>query len=118
MVMLQLKRLNVPLDRDVIFLYEAGEEGSTRIGIQYMGDQHYPEIDAEYCFAEGGGVTRVGGRVKYAGIATLEKIPYAIELTAKGVAGHGSVPLRRNAVVHLLTAVGEKGGWEGEVRLK
>src|SRR4051812_43123761 len=36
MVMLQLKRLNVPLDRDVIFLSEAGEEGSTRVGIQYM----------------------------------------------------------------------------------
>src|SRR5688572_26571943 len=30
MVMLTLKRMNVPLDRDVIFLAEAGEEGSTR----------------------------------------------------------------------------------------
>ena len=57
-----------------------------------MVDQHYQELDKEYCFAEGGGVTRIGGQVKYAGIATLEKIPYAIELTAKGVAGHGSVP--------------------------
>ena len=117
MVMLQLKRLNVPLDRDVIFLSESGEEGSTRVGIQYMVDQHYPEIDAEYCLAEGGGVTRVGGRVKYAGIATLEKIPYAIELVAKGVAGHGSVPLRTNAVVHLATAVGKVGAFKPDIRL-
>jgi acetylornithine deacetylase/succinyl-diaminopimelate desuccinylase-like protein len=36
MVMLLLKRQNVPLDRDVIYLAEAGEEGSTRVGIQYM----------------------------------------------------------------------------------
>ena len=36
MTMLLLKRLNVRLDRDVIFLAEAGEEGSTRIGIQFM----------------------------------------------------------------------------------
>jgi acetylornithine deacetylase/succinyl-diaminopimelate desuccinylase-like protein len=117
MVMLELKRLNVALDRDVIFLSEAGEEGSTRVGIQFMVDEHYPEIDAEYCYAEGGGVTRVGGRVKYAGIATLEKIPYAIELTAKGIAGHGSVPLRTNAIVHLSTAVGKVGAWKPDIRL-
>ncbi len=36
MVMLLLKRMNVPLDRDVIFLAEAGEEGTTRVGIQFM----------------------------------------------------------------------------------
>ena len=60
MVMLLLKRQNVPLDRDVIFLAEAGEEGSTRVGIQYMVNEHFPEIDAEYCLAEGGSVTRTG----------------------------------------------------------
>jgi acetylornithine deacetylase/succinyl-diaminopimelate desuccinylase-like protein len=117
MVMLELKRLGVPLDRDVIFLSEAGEEGSTRVGIQFMVDQHYPEIEAEYCYAEGGGVTRVGGRVQHAGIATLEKIPYAIELTARGVAGHGSVPLRTNAVAHLSTAVGKVAAWKTDIRL-
>ena len=58
MTMLLLKRLNVPLDRDVIFLSEAGEEGSSSVGISYMVKQHFPEIDAEYCLAEGGGVDR------------------------------------------------------------
>src|SRR5436309_5369795 len=58
MTMLELKRRNVPLDRDVIFLAESGEEGTTRVGIQFMVNQHFPEIDAEYCLAEGGGVTR------------------------------------------------------------
>ena len=62
MVMLMLKRLNVPLDRDVIFLAEAGEEGSTRVGIQFMVNQHFAAIDAEYCLAEGGSVTRTGGK--------------------------------------------------------
>ena len=36
MVMLILKRMNISLDRDVIFLAEAGEEGETRFGIEYM----------------------------------------------------------------------------------
>jgi acetylornithine deacetylase/succinyl-diaminopimelate desuccinylase-like protein len=44
MVMLELKRRNVPLDRDVIFLAEAGEEGSTQYGIQFMVDEHLDAI--------------------------------------------------------------------------
>ena len=32
MTLLTLKRLNVPLDRDVIFLVESGEEGTTSVG--------------------------------------------------------------------------------------
>jgi acetylornithine deacetylase/succinyl-diaminopimelate desuccinylase-like protein len=117
MVMLLLKRLNVPLDRDVIFLAEAGEEGSTRVGIQFMANLQYPDIDAEYCFAEGGNVTRVGGQVKYASVQTLEKIPYGVELTARGPAGHGSVPLKGNAIAHLSAAVDKVANWRPPIRL-
>jgi acetylornithine deacetylase/succinyl-diaminopimelate desuccinylase-like protein len=116
MVMLTLKRMNVPLDRDVIALFEAGEEGTTRVGIQFMVNQHFPTIDAEYCYAEGGGVTRQDGKVKFASIQTLEKIPRAILLTARGVAGHGSVPLQTNAIVHLSDAVAKVGKWAPPIR--
>src|SRR5688572_3037751 len=101
MVMLTLKRLNVALDRDVIFLAEAGEEGSARVGIHYILDQQFPDVEAEYCLAEGGRVVREGGQVRFASIQTIEKIPRAIELTASGAAGHASVPLLTNPVVHL-----------------
>src|SRR4029453_12144236 len=116
MIMLMLKRQNVPLDRDVIFLAEAGEEGSTRVGIQFVVNQHFPKVDAEYCLAEGGGVTRQNGKVKFASVQTLEKIPRAIELTARGPAGHGSVPLRGNAVVHLANAIAKIAAWKPPVR--
>lgn len=117
MLMLTLQRMKVPLDRDVIFLAEAGEEGSTRVGIQYMTEQQFPAIDAEYCLAEGGGVARAGGRVKFAAVSTTEKIPRAIELTARGPAGHGSVPLKGNAIVHLSRAIARIGGWRPPIRL-
>jgi acetylornithine deacetylase/succinyl-diaminopimelate desuccinylase-like protein len=117
MAMLVLKRFNVPLDRDVIFLAEAGEEGTGSVGIQFMVNQHFPEIDAEYCFAEGGGATRIGGEAKYVSVQTLEKIPREIELVARGVSGHGSVPLKSNAVVHLSAAVAAIGAWKPEIRL-
>ena len=117
MVMLTLKRLNVPLDRDVIFLAESGEEGATQFGIEHMVENHFGEIDAEYCYAEGGGVTRQGGEVAYATVQTMEKIPRAIELRANGPAGHGSRPLLDNAVVHLAEAVSTVGTWRIPTRL-
>jgi acetylornithine deacetylase/succinyl-diaminopimelate desuccinylase-like protein len=117
MTAINLKRMNVPLDRDVIFLFEGGEEGTTRIGIEYMVNQHFSEIDAEFCLAEGGGVSRERGQVKYATVETTEKIPRAIELTARGVAGHGSVPLKTNAVVHLADAVSALAKWKTPIRI-
>jgi acetylornithine deacetylase/succinyl-diaminopimelate desuccinylase-like protein len=117
MAMLTLKRMNVPLDRDVIFLAESGEEGATRVGIQFMVNQHYKEIDAEYCYAEGGTVARESGKVKFASVQALEKLPRAVQLTARGVAGHASVPLKTNAVVHLSSAVSKAAEWRVPIRL-
>jgi acetylornithine deacetylase/succinyl-diaminopimelate desuccinylase-like protein len=117
MTMLLLKRLKVPLDRDVIFLAESGEEGTTSVGIEFMVNQHFADLDAEYCLAEGGGVTRIKGEVAYATVQTLEKRSRGIELVSRGVAGHGSVPLKSNAIVHLAGAVARIGAWRPEIRL-
>src|SRR5882724_12190420 len=46
-VFLLLHRLKVPLDRDVILLAEAGEEGTTEFGIDFMVEKHWDEIACE-----------------------------------------------------------------------
>jgi acetylornithine deacetylase/succinyl-diaminopimelate desuccinylase-like protein len=117
MVMLMLKRLNVPLDRDVIFLAESGEEGTTSVGIELMVREHWPEIDAEYCLAEGGSVQREGGQIRFAAVSTLEKVPRRIVLTATGPSGHGSIPLPGNAITRLGAAVMALDAWDAPVRL-
>jgi acetylornithine deacetylase/succinyl-diaminopimelate desuccinylase-like protein len=117
MVMLLLKRQNVALDRDVIFLAEAGEEGTTRVGIEFMVERHFDAIDAEYCYAEGGGVTREKGAVRYASIQTVEKIPNGIDLISRGPSGHGSVPLMTNAVSHLAKAIAAVTEWQPPIEL-
>jgi acetylornithine deacetylase/succinyl-diaminopimelate desuccinylase-like protein len=114
---LMLKRMNVPLKRDVIFFFEAGEEASTKFGIEYMVNNHWAEIDAELCLAEGGRVARTGGQLKYSSIQTAEKIPWGIKLTSRGPAGHGSVPLQTNAIVHLSQAVAKIAAWQSPMRL-
>jgi acetylornithine deacetylase/succinyl-diaminopimelate desuccinylase-like protein len=116
MTLLLLKRNNVPLARDVIVLFEAGEEGATRVGIQHIVNNHFADIDAEYCLAEGGGGMRERGQMKFVSVQTLEKIPRAISLTARGVAGHGSVPLQTNAVVHVADAVAKVAKWQPPIR--
>ena len=116
MTLVMLKRMKVPLDRDVIFLAESGEEGNSDFGIQFMAAQHFDQIDAEYCFAEGGGVTRIGGDARFATVQATEKIPRGIELVAHGISGHGSIPLKSNAIVHLAGAVAKVGQWRPEIR--
>ena len=115
--MLTLKKMNVPLDRDVIFLAESGEEGNSRIGIGFMVAQHWSEIDSEYCLAEGGDGIRENGQMKYVEVETTEKVPRGIELVAHGISGHGSIPLKSNAIVHLATAVGKIGEWRPDIKL-
>ncbi len=117
MLMLHLKRSNVPLDRDVILLAEAGEEGAPDVGAQFVADNHFDAINAEFCFAEGGGVVRRGGQVVQSNIGTTEKEPRFIELVARGPAGHGSVPSRNNAVTRLSAAVGKVADWTPPLRI-
>lgn len=117
MIMLLLKRLDVPLARDVIYLAESGEEGATEYGIEFMVNEHFDKIDAEFCLAEGGSVARVNREVQYSGVQTMEKIPYRVELVATGPAGHGSVPLQNNSVTRLARAVAAIADWRTPIRL-
>jgi acetylornithine deacetylase/succinyl-diaminopimelate desuccinylase-like protein len=116
-VFLLLKRLAVPLDRDVILLAEAGEEGTTQYGIDFLVDKHWDAIDCEYALNEGGEAEVVGDGLLYMGVSTTEKVPRGLRLVARGSSGHGSTPRLDNAVVHLAAAVGKIGAWLPPQRL-
>ena len=116
MTMLLLKRSGVKLDRDVIFVSEVGEEAATGPGIQYLVDEHWNDIEAEICLAETGSVKRKNGQAEYALVETTEKQPRGAKLVAKGPSGHGSRPLRSNAIVHLAAAVEKIAAWDPPMR--
>lgn len=122
MLMVTLKRLHVPLDRDVIFVAEAGEEGTSSVGIEYLVKEHWDALGgdaggAEFALAEGGGGESRQGKVRYVEISTTEKVPRGTRLVAHGTAGHGSVPRLDNPVVHLAEAVAKFGSWQPPMRL-
>ncbi|MCX6610091.1 MAG: M20/M25/M40 family metallo-hydrolase, partial [Acidobacteria bacterium] len=117
MSIILIKRQKLALDRDVIFMAEAGEEGAPVLGVAYLVREHWPEIDAEYCFAEGGSAVRTDNRLRFVSVQTTEKLPSGVRLVASGVAGHGSVPLQSNAVVHIAQAVAKVAAWQPPMRL-
>jgi acetylornithine deacetylase/succinyl-diaminopimelate desuccinylase-like protein len=117
MVMLLLQRMHVKLARDVIFVAEAGEEGTTQVGIDYLVSQHWPDIEAEYALAEGGSVIGENGRAHHVLINVSEKVPRGVRLIARGPSGHGSRPSMANPVVHLAAAVARAGTWQTPMRL-
>src|SRR5437588_3483277 len=116
-VFLLLHRLKVPLDRDVILLAEAGEEGTTQFGIDYMVANHWDAISCEFALNEGGGAPDENGKVQYVGVSTTEKVPRGLFLRSHGSSGHGSAPRMDNAITHLAAAVAKVGTFEAPMRL-
>jgi acetylornithine deacetylase/succinyl-diaminopimelate desuccinylase-like protein len=112
-----LKRAGVALDRDVIFLAEAGEESSTSVGMNFVVQQHWEKIACEFALNEGGGFRIENGEVKFLSVSPTEKVPRTILLRAKGTSGHGSKPRLDNAIVHLAIAVAKFGQWQPPMRL-
>ena len=116
-VFVELKRRNVSLDRDVIFLAESGEEGSSDVGIVWMMQYAYEKIDAEFALNEGGYAMDTPSGLRVFHIQTTEKVPTRIVLQARGTAGHGSLPRPDNPVLRVARAVTRLGDTEQPVRL-
>ncbi len=116
-VFLLLHRLKVPLDRDVILLAEAGEEGTTQFGIDFMVEKHWDEIACEFALNEGGNIPEQNGKVQYVAVSTTQKVPRGFSLVAKGSSGHGSAPRVDNAIAHLAAAVDKVARWQAPMRL-
>src|ERR1051326_5854288 len=116
-VFLLLHRMKVPLDRDVILLAEAGEEGTSQFGIDFMVEKHWDEIACEYALNEGGDVPEENGKVQYVAISTTQKVPRGFSMIAHGTSGHGSAPRLDNPIAHLAAAVDKTARWEAPMRL-
>jgi acetylornithine deacetylase/succinyl-diaminopimelate desuccinylase-like protein len=101
------------LQRDVVFLATAAEEGGADVGIEYMLEHHKDLIgDAEFALNEGGRVRVEGDRIVTVNVQTTEKVAYNVKGVAHGPSGHGSVPLPDNALAALARAVSRIHEWK------
>ncbi len=103
-VLVDLHRRKVVLDRDLILLSEADEE-ATSLGALWVVEHAWPKIDAEFALNEGSYILPMSGGVPVFQIQTAEKVPTRFKMTAKGTAGHASLPRDDNPVLHLARAI-------------
>ena len=105
--LIALKRMNVPLDRDIILMAVPDEEVGGGLGAIWMREHHYKEFEPEFILDEGGFGSRdlfSSGKLVF-GISVAEKKILWLKLTAEGVAGHGSQPHDRNPNDRLVRAL-------------
>jgi acetylornithine deacetylase/succinyl-diaminopimelate desuccinylase-like protein len=101
-----LKRLGVPLRRDVILL-AVGDEEVNNLGIRHLAEHRWGDIGCSQLINEGGlGVkdAMVEGVTVFA-ISFVEKGNLWVRLVATGEPGHGSTPLPDSAPLRLLEAL-------------
>jgi acetylornithine deacetylase/succinyl-diaminopimelate desuccinylase-like protein len=104
--MKMLAPMRAALDRDIILLGTAAEEGGGPDGIAGVVAKHFELIkDAEFALNEGGRVRVRDGKIYSINIQVTEKQSYNVTATARGTSGHGSVPLPDNAIAALSRAL-------------
>ncbi len=93
MAFIDLKRRNVKLRRDVIFLALADEELGGINGARAILENH-PELfrNAGFVLNEGGYNETVVDKITFWGIENQQKVPLFLRLHAKGMPGHSASP--------------------------
>lgn len=105
MTLILLKRMRVPLERDVIFLAECDEESGGGLGVAWMLEHHPDAIAAEFAINEGGRTMLDAGRTAWVGVQNSEKRGVNYTLTATGASGHASMPREDNCIRSLARAI-------------
>jgi len=111
-VMVALKRSNVRLARDIIFLATDDEEQGGPASIKVVIEKYWDKIACGFALNEGGSIVLKGNKVQYVGVQASEKVQFNVTVTATGPSGHASRPLPGNAVVHLAAAIAKLGTYQ------
>jgi acetylornithine deacetylase/succinyl-diaminopimelate desuccinylase-like protein len=105
MVMAEVVRRDIRLDRDLIFLATPDEESGGLDGAAFIARERRDLIDdAGYVLTEGGSVLVRDGRPVWQ-VSVTEKGPCWTRLIAEGTPGHSSLPRRDAAVPRLIAAL-------------
>lgn len=117
MTMLLVKRNDLKLKRDLIFLAVCDEENGGSKGMEYLVNNCFDEIRSEYALSEGSFGTKgiVGKDVVYS-YAVADKAPLWLRLRTEGQPGHGSMPIKNSAINQMVSALEKIRTYESEIR--
>ena len=99
---IRLKKEGYVPDRDLILVLTAGEEGGVYDGVEWLVNNRRSLIDAAFCINMDAGDPQLKNGKKMARTVQLsEKSVLNLELEVKNPGGHGSLPVKNNAIYHL-----------------
>jgi acetylornithine deacetylase/succinyl-diaminopimelate desuccinylase-like protein len=107
LVALDLLQQQVPQrSRDILLVAASDEEKGGDFGAQWLIKHHWPEIEAEYVWDEGGfGLKNFFDERPVFAIAVSEKNDIWLKLVAHGTPGHSGIPRDDNAAETLMNAL-------------
>lgn len=115
--LIRMRREGIVPDRDLILALTADEEGGQHNGARWLVQERRELVDAAMGINEGGFGRMKGGRRISNNLQASEKVYLDLELTARGTAGHSSIPTDDNAIYHLAAALGRLAAYEFPVQL-
>lgn len=104
--LLRAKTEGITPPGDIIFTALADEEAGAEYGAKFLVEQHPEQFaGARFAIGEGGGASIRMSGTKFYVIMLAEKQICSVRLTMRGRAGHGSVPVRGQAMAKLASAL-------------
>ncbi|HVA79446.1 MAG TPA: M20/M25/M40 family metallo-hydrolase [Candidatus Binataceae bacterium] len=105
--LLELHRGHVALRRGVEMMINPDEEAGGQDGAEWMVRNHWDAFDPAFAVNEGGaaGNDPFGGGIPIFNVAVAEKRVMWLRLTARGQAGHASIPTADNPTLILIQAL-------------
>ncbi len=117
LTMVMLKREQIALDRDVIFLAVADEEVDGTGTDWFINHEREMLENAEFLINEGGENLLENGKVAYVGVDVGEKTTYWLHVVAHGTPGHGSRPNPESAPDRLVRALNKIIAYRTPIRV-
>lgn len=118
MILIDLKRHKIPMERDLIFFAQADEEsGGPDRHIDWLMAHHADQLDAEFAINEGGKTVWKDGRPAEIYVQAAEKEYLDVTIEVRGSPGHASLPRADNPVAILAQAVARLSEYKPQPQL-
>lgn len=116
--LIRLKQAGYVPERDIIVALTDHEEGGDANGVSWLLQNRRELIDAEYCInPDGGGGELKHGKPVVLEFQTAEKTYLAFQLEVTNKGGHGSLPVKDNAIYRLAAGLGRLAAYDFPIQL-
>lgn len=102
-ILIWLKQNNIPLKRDIIFVFSADEEAASEKGLKFLFDKYPQELNGSFALNEGGGLIKDEEGKDLFIVESASKMYMDILVNAIGEEGHAALSSDENNAIYRLS---------------